>query len=111
MINSLYDCNIPKGLKSAKNDEPKIRHWKKKTKAQRQEWWKNLTEEERTEYIERRQAKKAEQRAKRPPVVLKYNPKYPWITEGVNKGNRERWLAMIHKKNPWLKMGIRCNIV
>ncbi|KKL24345.1 hypothetical protein LCGC14_2416240 [marine sediment metagenome] len=74
-----------------------------KTKKERQEWWKNLTEQERTEYIEHRQAKKAEHRRKHPWPALKYNPKYPWSTGGVNKGNRERWLAMIHRKNPWLK--------
>ena len=77
--------------------------FKKRTKKERQAWWKALSSEEQSKYIERRQAKKAEHRKKHPLPALKYNSKYPWSTEGVNKGNRERWLAMIHKKNPWLK--------
>ena len=75
-----------------------------KTKKQRQQWWKSLSLDEQQEYIERRQAKKAKQRKMRPERLLKYNPAYPWLTEGVNKSNRDDWLVMIHKKNPWLKV-------
>lgn len=39
-----------------------------------------------------------------PPRALKFDPKYPWATEGVNSKNKKQWLAMIHKKNPWLKL-------
>ena len=75
-----------------------------KTKKERRKWWRNLTPEQREAQIEKWQAQKAERRENEPPRVLKYNPKYPWMTEGVNADNRDKWLAMIHKKNPWLKV-------
>ena len=75
-----------------------------KTKSQRQQWWKSLSLDEQQEYIEHRQAKKAKARKLSPPKKLKYNPTYPWLTEGVNESNRADWLALIHKKNPWLKV-------
>ena len=50
------------------------------------------------------QSQKAERRQGRPVKELEYNPDYPWLTEGVNDSNRDEWLAMIHKKNPWLKV-------
>ena len=81
----------------------KAKRQKYKTKKQRQQWWKALSLDEQQEYIERRQAKKAKQRKNKPLRVLRYNPEYPWMTEGVNESNRDDWLAMIHKKNPWLK--------
>ena len=34
---------------------------------------------------------------------LQFDPKYPWATQGVNKDNKQQWLAMIYKKNPWLR--------
>lgn len=74
-----------------------------KTKKQRQQWWKDLTPEQQGEYIEKKQVQKAERRSHEPPRVLKFNPKYPWRTEGVNSKNKKQWLAMIYKKNPWLK--------
>ena len=76
-----------------------------KTKKQRQQWWRDLTSEQQGEYIEKQQAKKAKWRSHEPPRVLKYSSKYPWRTEGVNDKNRAQWLAVIHKKNPWLKTG------
>ncbi len=79
----------------------KRKRWSKK---ERQAWWANLSDSERQQNIERWQKRKAERRAMRPPKELKYNPKYPWMTEGVHEGNREQWRAMILKKNPWLKI-------
>ena len=76
----------------------------KTTKKERQEWWRNLTSEQQQEYIEKKQAQKAKRRENEPERVLRYNPKYPWLTDGVNESNRADWLAMIHKKNPWLKV-------
>lgn len=75
-----------------------------KSKKERQEWWRNLTPDQQQEYIEKKQAQKAERRKNEPERVLKYNSKYPWMTEGVNESNRADWLAMIAKKNPWLKV-------
>ena len=75
-----------------------------RTKKQRQQWWNSLSLDEQQEYIERRQAKKTEKRKNEPERVLKYIFKYPWTIEGVNADNKEQWLAIIHKKNPWLKI-------
>lgn len=75
-----------------------------KTKKQRRQWWNSLSLDEQQKYIERRQAKKAKQRKMYPKPPLRYNPEYPWMTEGVNADNKEQWLAMIHKKNSWLKV-------
>ena len=79
-------------------------YYKTKTKKQRRQWWKSLTPEQQQAYIEKRQAKKAKERKNRPKRVLRYNPEYPWLTEGVNDTNREQWKAMIRKKNSWLKV-------
>jgi len=84
-----------------KGQKPKKYH---KSKKERQEWRRNLTPDEQEAYIERKQAKKAEQRENQPKQPLRYNPKYSWMTEGVNEGNRAKWWAMIKKKNPWLKV-------
>ena len=73
-----------------------------KSKKQRQQWWNRLTSEQQEEYINNRQARTAEKRKLNPPKELEFNPEYPWLTEGVNDKNRERWLAMIHKENTWL---------
>ena len=76
-----------------------------KTKKQRQEWWLSLTPEEQGNYITERQRKKAKKRKKygvRNFVTPKLLKKYPWYETGVNETNRQQWLAMIHKKNPWL---------
>ena len=92
-----------KGKKRKKvAEKPKTGKKWNKTKKERQEWWRNLTLEQQSEYIRSRQARKAEERQDQPERALKYNPKYPWLTEGVNESNRDDWLAMIHKKNPWL---------
>ena len=77
----------------------------KKSKRQRQQWWRSLTLEQQDEYIRRKQARKAEERKNSSPKKLKVNPKCPWLTEGVNKTNRKQWLAMIKRENPWLKIG------
>ena len=77
---------------------------KQETKKQRQQWWKLLSLDEQQAYIEKRQSKKAKRRKNQPERVLKYNPEYPWLTEGVNDKNREQWQEMIAKKNPWLKI-------
>ena len=74
------------------------------TKKERQEWWRNLTPEQQSEYIEKKQAEKAKRRENEPERALRYNPEYPWLTEGVNDSNREQWQEMIAKKNPWLKV-------
>ncbi len=91
------------GVKSEKSVKKKTKKWNK-TKKERQEWWRNLTPEQQATQVEKWQAKKAKRRENEPERVLKYNPKYPWMTEGVNADNREQWLAMVHKKNPWLKV-------
>ena len=75
-----------------------------KSKKERQKWWRNLTSEQQQEYIEKKQAQKAKRREIHPLKELEYNPKYPWMTEGVNDTNRAEWWAMILKKNPWLKV-------
>ena len=75
-----------------------------KTKKERQKWWRNLTFDQQAKQIEKWQAQKAERRENEPPRLLKYNLAYPWLTEGVNESNRADWLAMIKKKNPWLKV-------
>ena len=75
-----------------------------KTKKQRRQWWKSLTFYQQQVYIEKRQAIKAERRKNQPKRVLRYNPEYSWLTEGVNDNNREQWEKMIAKKNPWLKV-------
>ncbi len=84
-----------------KRQKPKKYH---KSKKERQEWWRNLTPEQREAQIEKWQAQKAERRKDEPKRILKYNPAYPWLTEGVNDSNREQWQKMIAKKNPWLKV-------
>lgn len=81
----------------------KAKKWDK-TKKQRQEWWAGLTFEQKGKWIEKWQAQKEERRKHLPPRELRYNPKYPWVTEGVNSTNRGKWWAMIKKKNPWLKV-------
>ena len=75
-----------------------------KSKKQRQQWWNSLTSEQQGEQIEKWQAQKAERRKIIPNKILKYNPTYPWLTEGVNPENKDKWLKMIYKKNPWLKV-------
>ena len=81
-----------------------MRHYKTKTKKQRQQWWNSLTPDEKDVQIKKWQVQKAKRRKIKPVQELKYNPKYPWMTEGVNPKNRKNWLAMIKKKNPWLKV-------
>ncbi len=70
----------------------------------RRQWWNRLTPEQKENFIEKRQAQKAEYRKLNPPKELMYNPQYPWMTEGVNDTNRKKWLANIKKKNPWLSV-------
>lgn len=78
----------------------------RKTKAQRRKWWtESLSSEQRALYIKMVQARKAERCKNKPPDVnWMDNPKYPWYKTGVNPENREQWLRMIKKKNPWLKL-------
>jgi len=80
------------------------RRYKTKTKAERQQWWNNLTPNEKEIQIKKWQAQKAKKRKFHPLPELEYNPKYPWLTEGVNDSNRAQWWAIIKKKNPWLKV-------
>ena len=75
-----------------------------KTKKERRKWWRNLTPDQQASQIEKWQAIKAKKRKYQPKRVLRYNPEYPWMTEGVNEGNRKQWQKMIAKKNPWLKV-------
>lgn len=75
-----------------------------KTKKQRQQWWANSTWAERDDYIRSKQRERMKKRRNRPLKSAKFNPEYPWMTEGVNEGNREQWQKMIAKKNPWLKV-------
>ena len=77
---------------------------KSKTKKQRQQWWNNLTPDEKEAQIIKWQAQKAKRREINPLKELEYDPKYPWLTEGVNEKNKAQWWAMILKKNPWLKV-------
>lgn len=82
----------------------KKNYYNTKTKAQRQQWWNNLTFDEKETQIIKWQCQKEKRRKINPVPELKCNPKYPWMTEGVNGKNRKKWLAMIKKKNPWLKV-------
>jgi len=75
-----------------------------KSKKQRQKWWNSLNSAQKEAQIKKWQVQKAERRKNMPVLPEKYNSKYPWLTEGVNLGNRAAWLEMIHKKNPWLKV-------
>ncbi len=75
-----------------------------KTKKQRRQWWNSLSFYQQQIYIEKRQAIKAKRHKNQSKRVLRYNPEYPWMTEGVNETNRAQWWAMIKKKNPWLKV-------
>jgi len=76
---------------------------RRKTKAERQRWWKNLSPQEQEAYIERRQARKTAWRKKHPKKELAYDRRFPWATEGVDDTNRAAWQRMILKKNPWLR--------
>ena len=91
------------GAKSKKSIKKKVKKWNK-SKKERQKWWRNLTSDEQQVYIEKKQAQKAEERKDQLERVLRYNPKYPWLTEGVNDTNKAEWWAMILRKNPWLKV-------
>jgi len=79
-------------------------YYNTKTKAQRQQWWDNLTPDKKETQIIKWQRQKAKKRKLYSEKKLKFNPKYPWMTTGVNDKNRKKWLAMIRKKNPWLKV-------
>ena len=78
--------------------------YKAKTKKKRRQWWNRLTPEQQEKQIIKWQAQKAKSHKLLPDKILKYNPEYPWMTEGVNDTNRAEWWAMINKKNPWLKV-------
>ena len=73
-----------------------------KTKNERRAWWNGLSDDEKENYIARRQAQKTEWRRKHPKKEPAYDKRYPWITEGVTDSNREQWKALILKRNKWL---------
>lgn len=72
----------------------------RKSKAQRQAWWRSLSPEQQDEYIERRQSRKAELRKSRSPVQP-----VGFEATGVNESNRAEWMALILLKNPWFQFG------
>ena len=75
-----------------------------KNKSERRKWWSNLTAGQQQTYIEQRQAKKDEYRKNHPKELLRFNPKYPWMTDGVKPANKAQWLKTIETKNPWLSV-------
>jgi len=75
---------------------------KRFTKRQRRKWWNSLSDEQRQSQIAKWTAKK--NKMVKPERILAFNPKYPWMTEGVNDSNREAWIRTIKRKNPWLKI-------
>lgn len=72
------------------------------TKEQRRQWWFSLSDDEKESYIARRQQRKTEWRKLHPKKEPVYDPKYPWVTLGVDDSNREQWQSVILSKNPWL---------
>jgi len=102
-----YNIKSKKAKKRERIEKKRCENQKRpflRTKKERQEWWRNLTSDQQAAQIGKWQAQKAKRRESEPERVLRYNPKYPWMTGGVNDSNREQWLATIHKKNPWLKV-------
>ena len=77
---------------------------KRKTKKQRQAWWNSLTKEEKRLQIAKWKAKKDAE--VKPEKKLEYDPKYPWVTEGVNEENREQWQQTILNQNPWFDKSV-----
>ena len=77
---------------------------KNKTKRQRQQWWKSLTLEQQSQQIEKWWAQKAIKRENMPLMAQDVVPGYPWLTESVNDTNKAQWMAMVLRKNPWLKV-------
>lgn len=71
---------------------------KRRTKKQRQQWWDNLTVEQKAEQVKKWQGESCEKTK-----ALEYNSEFPWLTEGVNGQNKKQWLAAICRKNPWLQ--------
>ena len=67
------------------------------SKSNQKQWWNSLSLKQQLSQISKWQAKRH-----RKTKVLRFDPKYPWCTEGVNKDNKEQWLEMIFGKNPWL---------
>jgi hypothetical protein len=47
--------------------------------------------------------KRVERANRRKTRKVYIDPNLPWMTEGVNEKNKEKWLATIYKKNYWLK--------
>ncbi len=70
-----------------------------RTKEERQAWWRGLTFDEKDTHIRRWQGQRERRRR---PKVKRFDPKYPWATEGVNRQNKEQWMDLIIRKNPWL---------
>jgi hypothetical protein len=78
---------------------------KHKTKKERRAWWYGLTDAEKAEWIDKWQQRRELRRKKRSPKPQQISSKYPWMNPGVfvDDTNREQWLSMIMRKNPWLK--------
>lgn len=67
---------------------------RKRTKKQRQKWWRNLSDEERDAYIKSVQKRKEINKQNQPPresAVIEVTPE-----------TKNAWLQKIYRKNPWL---------
>jgi hypothetical protein len=67
--------------------------YKRRSKAERRQWWYSLTDEERYAYQQKKMAEKPK-RAKRESTC----PEYPVVDDS----NRAEWQARILRLNPWI---------
>ena len=79
---------------------------KRRTKAERQAWWYELSPDAKENQIARWQRRKERRRKNRPAKVQAYDKRYPWATYGVDDSNREQWQRTILKKKPWLDSAV-----
>jgi hypothetical protein len=71
---------------------------KKKSKKQRQKWWRNLSLADKEAFIAKKQAQKAKRRRNH----LYTREVEGFEKTGVNPDNVEEWRKLIAAKNPWL---------
>lgn len=87
-----YDKQATGVFKQKYGKKSKLRS---KTKADRQAWWRSLTDEQRQAYIEKKQAEKANR-----PARGSNCPIYgPW-----DDTNRHIWREKVLRLNPWLDL-------
>ena len=85
-----YDKQATGVFKQKYGKESKFKH---KSKKERQQWWADLTDDEREAYIVKKNKEKANRPA-RPSNCPVYGP---W-----NDTNRHKWRKKVLKLNPWL---------